>query len=352
MAMLSWLTGHTGPRPLGLSRAVLGGAAAIRALVGLPILADLARSETLSAPYVDWMPRPSLSLVALLVVVWLVSALLFMVGWKVSISGSVLMLTLLTVLGIDQQTYSNHLYLMLWLVGLMVLADAGAGLAISGRDRPVVRWPLILLMLQASIVYLFAALTKINDNFLSGEILAGALGGGILPFPGSLRTPGLLSALALVVIAVELSVGILIWLPRYRPFAFALGLGLHVAIPLLMQPTGELIVFSLEMLALYPLFLDPAGLEVTAPEAYPLDRLTRYDLLHQVTPTPGRLPVLTVKSRAMTTTGAKAEILILENLVPWLWVAPILRFPLLRQAHDRVYASRLGSGRSEARLVQ
>jgi hypothetical protein len=298
---------------------------------------------------VDWMPRPSLPLIGLLAAVWLVSALLFMVGWRVSLSGSVLMLALIAVLGIDQQTYANHLYLMLWLVGLMVLADAGAGLAIGRRDRPVVRWPLLLLMSQASIVYVFAALTKINDDFLSGKILAGALGGGIVPFPGSLRTPGFLSVLALVVIVVELSVGILIWLTRYRPFAFALGLGLHIAIPLLMQPTGELIVFSIEMLALYPLFLDASGLEVSAPDGF---RLTRYDLLHHVTVAPARGPELVVRKRGVTTTGAKAQIMILEQLVPWLWVAPIFRFPLLRQVHDRVYAGLSPTGRSKAHLVQ
>ncbi|MBW3534440.1 MAG: hypothetical protein KY453_04375, partial [Gemmatimonadetes bacterium] len=68
------------------ARAVLGGAAAIRALVALPILTDLTRSETLLTPYVDWMPRPSLALVGLLAAVWLLSALLFMVGWRVSLS--------------------------------------------------------------------------------------------------------------------------------------------------------------------------------------------------------------------------------------------------------------------------
>lgn len=350
--MLSWLTGTTGPRPLGLARAVLGGAAAIRALVALPILTDLTRSETLLTPYVDWMPRPSLALVGLLAAVWLLSALLFMVGWRVSLSGSVLMLALIAVLGIDQQIYANHLYLMLWLVGLMVLADAGAGLAIRGRDRPVVRWPLALLMFQVSIVYVFAALTKINDDFLSGEILAGALRSGIVPFPGSLRTPGFLSVLAVVVIAIELSVGILIWLPRYRSFAFVLGLGLHIAIPLLMQPTGELIVFSLEMLALYPLFLNSAGLEVSAPTGYPLDRLTRYDLLRLITVVPARPAELTVRKQDVTSTGAEAQILLLEHLVPWLWLAPVLRWPLLRQIYRRMYTIRFSTERSKAHIGQ
>jgi len=159
---------------------------------------------------------------------------------------------------------------MLWLVGLMVLADAGAGMSIRGADRPVVRWPLLLLKFQLSVVYVFAALTKINDDFLSGEILAGSLGTGIVPFPESLRTPVFLSILAGIAVIVEFAVGTLIWHRRYRFLAFALGLGFHLAIPLSMQPTAELVVFSLEMLALYPLFLDSERLAVGVPDGYPI----------------------------------------------------------------------------------
>ena len=268
--MLSWLTGWTGSRPLGLARVVLGGAAMVRAVVALPVLVDLTRRETLLAPYAEWTPQPSLTLIAFIAGLWLLSAMLFTLGWRVPLSGSALMLALVAILGIDQQTYSNHIYLMLWLVGLMVLADAGAGMSIRGADRPVVRWPLLLLKFQLSVVYVFAALTKINDDFLSGEILAGSLGTGIVPFPESLRTPVFLSILAGIAVIVEFAVGTLIWHRRYRFLAFALGLGFHLAIPLSMQPTAELVVFSLEMLALYPLFLDSERLAVGVPDGYPI----------------------------------------------------------------------------------
>ncbi|MGH8946001.1 MAG: hypothetical protein ACRDVL_07630, partial [Acidimicrobiia bacterium] len=68
--MLKRLTASVGPRPLGLARAIVGAAAAIRAMVGLPILLDLTRVETLRAPYADWIPDPSLPLVAVLAGIW------------------------------------------------------------------------------------------------------------------------------------------------------------------------------------------------------------------------------------------------------------------------------------------
>ncbi|MGH8945205.1 MAG: hypothetical protein ACRDVL_03555, partial [Acidimicrobiia bacterium] len=191
----------------------------------------------------------------------------------------------------------------------------------------------------ASIVYVFAALTKINTKFLSGEILAG-LGAGVLPFPDSLRTPSFLSKLAFLVVVVELSVGILIWLSRYRRIAFLAGLGLHVAIPLLMQPTAELVVFSMEMLALYPLFMDTDRLHVSAPDGYPLDRLIRYDVLRLVAVDSDRPLELTVRKQDEILTGAEARIRILEHLVPWLWPASILRLPVVKQIYGRIHSGR------------
>jgi hypothetical protein len=51
-------------------------------------------------------------------------------------------------------------------------------------------------MAQLSIVYGFSALTKINEGFLSGVVLARTLGQGLVGFPESLRTPTFLSLVA------------------------------------------------------------------------------------------------------------------------------------------------------------
>jgi hypothetical protein len=253
--VLVWLTEHIDSRPLGLARIGVGVAALLKALITIPVLFRLTRPEVLAFPYFDWVPRPTLSLVVVIGSFWLVSAVLFTLGWRVAVSGSVLTVTLALVLAIDQQTYSNHLYLLAWLVFLLTLARAGAGFSIPGSNEPVVRWPVWLLMVQLSVVYGFSGLTKLNPGFLSGSILAGSLQGGVIPFPDFLITPRFLSPLAGLVIIVECSLALLIWHARFHLWIMVLGVGLHASITLFMSATAELAVFALQMLALYPLFL-------------------------------------------------------------------------------------------------
>ena len=341
--MLSRITETTSPRPLGLTRIVVGIAALIRAIVAWRVLIRLTEPEALLTPYVSWTPEPSVILVVVIVSVWVVAGALFTIGWRVALTGPALLAAIVATLFIDQQGYSNHLYLMAWLVLLLVIADAGAGLNISRSDRPVVRWGVLLLMLQMSIVYGFSALTKLNDEFLSGEVLAGVVSGGPIDFPEGLRTPGFLSILAGVVIVVELYLALFMWRARYRPAAFVLGLGLHASITLLMESTLELLVFSLEMLALYPLFLSRERLVVVWDDACRfcagwVRRFERLDVLDTVEPMGKSDPASPVPpeevERSMhllhlgkVTSGFRAVTGTLEHLVPTLWFAPILRIP-------------------------
>lgn len=252
--LLTWLISMVPSRTLGLTRIGVGVAAVLKALIILPILLELAELRTLHVPYFAWVPLLHDAWSILLVTLWLLSAALFTIGWRAHISGLTLLGCLVVTLGLDQQTYSNHLYLMSWLVLLLVVADAGAGRSVEAGDRPVVRWPLVLIGAQLTIVYGFSGLTKINEEFLSGGVLASALRGGVVPFPEQLRTQTILSVLALVVIGVELFLALMLWSPSYRRIAYVLGVGLHLSITLFMARTLELLVFSVEVLAVYPLF--------------------------------------------------------------------------------------------------
>lgn len=334
--MLTWLTSTMSPRPLGLARIVVGIAAVIRGLMSWQVLNRLAEDQILRVPYLEWIPQPSLPLAIGIVTVWLVAAVLFTFGWRVGVTGSGLLAAILVTLVLDQQTYSNHMYLMAWLVALMTLADAGAGINVSRADRTIVRWPVLLLMMQASIVYGFSGLTKINDDFVSGRVLAASLRGGLVEFPEALRTPRFLSVLALIVIAVELAIAVFLWRRRFRPAVFILGLGLHVSITALMTNTIELLVFSLEMMALYPLFLEGRLSVVAHPESLLPDRARRFDVLRVVDIETDRgTAEVTLTHHGITSKGAAAHTRILEHLVPWLWFAPLLRLPGVAHLHRR-----------------
>ena len=337
--MLSWMTAEVPSRPLGLARIIIGAACAFRAVLAWPTLQELAKPETFRVPYVDWLPEPSPELVVPLVVIWFIAGLLFALGWRVGLVGPVLMVAIALNLAVDQQTYDNHVYLMAWLVFLLTMGDAGAGMSARREDRPVVRWPVVLVMLQLSVVYGFGALTKLNAIFLSGAGLAGVLSGGVIPFPDVLRTPGFLSAMAVVVVFIELFIAIMIWRPRFRPAAFISGLLLHAGITLLMESTTQLLIFSLLMLALYPLFLDNRQLLVDVPEGSSWrERIELFDLL-RVIEFGHPSTELQLTHHDETTRGADAHTRILEHLVPWLWVAPFLRMPGFRQAHRQFFGN-------------
>lgn len=341
--MPGWLTSEINPRPLGLARTIIGAAAIIRAIVAIPILTKLTEPETLNAPFFDWFPDPTPPLVTGILAVWLIAAILFMIGWRVSFTGPALLAAIVFSLSLDIQAYSNHLYLMAWLVLLLTLADAGAALSIKGIQRPVVRWPVLLLMMQVSVVYGFAAITKLNSEFLSGRVLAGVLNGGIVAFPDALRTREFLGAVAIAAVFVELFLAVFLWSPRFRPTAFIFGLGLHATITLFLAHAGELLVFSLEMLALYPLFLAHDQLKVVWDDQCAscgnwIGRFRSWDLLDALVPIGKTKPGHDVEPEEVersihvlhageTTRGFTAITRILERLVPTLWFAPALRLP-------------------------
>ena len=351
--MLTWLTSETNPRPVGLARIIVGAAAIIRVVIAVPILGKLTEPETLRAPLSVWFPDPTPALVASVMVVWFVAAILFMIGWRVSLTGPALLAAIVVVLSLDLQTYSNHLYLMAWLVLLLTLADAGAGLSIKRVQRPVVRWTVFLLMMQVSVVYGFAAITKLSSEFLSGRVLAGALHGGLLSFPDPLRTREFLGAVAIAAVFVELFLAVFLWSPRFRPTAFILGLGFHAMIMLFMGPTSELFVFALEMLALYPLFLTQDQLLVIWDDQCAscqdwIVRFRRMDLLDVLVPIGKTQPEHDIEfdevERSIhlvhageTSRGFRAITRIFEHLVPTLWVAPVFRFPVLSRLGERWY---------------
>mgnify|MGYP006199594577 CR=1 FL=1 len=85
----------------------------------------------------------------------------------------------LAVLFSDQQLYSNHLYLMVIVVGLLTAGDGGAALSLDamrrGARETVPTWPMWLLRVQVSIVYGSAALSKVNLTYLSGSVVASYL---------------------------------------------------------------------------------------------------------------------------------------------------------------------------------
>lgn len=145
---------------------------------------------------------------------------------------------------IDQQLFANHTWLLWSLSGLIVLGD---------RAKPE-----LTVRSQISIVYLFAALSKLRSPWLDGDILRRSADGVLgLTVARDLSEPGLVG-LAFATIAVEMVLAVIIWSERPRTLAVALATGFHVGVILVVGVQLGLAVFALAMLSHF--FLPPREL--------------------------------------------------------------------------------------------
>jgi uncharacterized membrane protein YphA (DoxX/SURF4 family) len=225
---------RTDARPAGLVRIVVGLAAVGFALEAWVNLGRVLTPQVVDMPYVAWYPRFPAAALPLFIGIWLSAALAFALGVRVRLCGAVLALSMAYTLFFDQQLYSNHLYLASLVVLLLTIADSGARLSLDarrsgGRDL-ILEWPILLLKIEISIVYFYAALLKINPQYLSGMILT-----GFWPFSQLAAQPGgwqalVLPAIAWASILTELFLALALWVPRLRWLALAVGVAFHMAI--------------------------------------------------------------------------------------------------------------------------
>ncbi|MEZ4403118.1 MAG: HTTM domain-containing protein [Kofleriaceae bacterium] len=148
-------------------------------------------------------------------------------------------------------SYQHH-YLM-WLVLVILCFVPTAPTSVGADGRGWLRaWALRLVLAQLAILYLWAAIAKLDPAWLDGTLLAQQIK------PGRVRR--LVAAIgfatmAKLVLATELALAATVWTRRLRWVALALGLGLHVGIELVDLEIG---LFSYFMVALY-LLLAPAA---------------------------------------------------------------------------------------------
>lgn len=158
--------------------------------------------------------------------------------------------TTAAVLLADQQTYSNHLVLLMMLTGFLGMSGAAEAWTVSRAEHParVPYWPAFLIQAQITTVYAWTAIAKINPQYLSGEVFSTYLQPWA-PFPGEILP---LAAVFSIIAEACLAVGL--WIARTRKFAFLVGAALHLGIVVLLQDPAPLIGFAALMAAGYVLF--------------------------------------------------------------------------------------------------
>jgi vitamin K-dependent gamma-carboxylase len=254
-----------------VTRMVVAAAALLKALAIAGPLFRLTEPGWLRLPVFPWLAYPSAPAVVVLLCVWVLAAAGLLAGWRTRACGGVLTGCLAVPLLLDEQLYSNHLYLLAVLVGLLTVADSGARWSVDARRhgwrQQVAAWPVVALRAMLPIVYGFAALAKVNLVYLSGGVLAASLRTeGLLAVPPGLRMISVMAPIALASVVLEAFLAAAFLRPRWRRAGVALGLTFHLSVIAVLAAPLELIIFAMAMVALYPLFFAPRS-QATARES-------------------------------------------------------------------------------------
>jgi hypothetical protein len=148
----------------------------------------------------------------------------------------------------------------------MAISPCGAALSLdqrrrtgsfwSAQTRP--NWPIRLLQVQMSIIYIAAAQVKLSgEPWLHGTAVSYVLRLEDMQrviAPDWFATNALaMNMLTWGTITVELAVGILVWFPRFRPWVLAAGVLMHLLIDAYVQ-VG---IFSYAMFVMYFAWMSP-----------------------------------------------------------------------------------------------
>ena len=253
-----WLTARRPARAVGLFRIGIGLAVIARGIKTTRDLYLLGHDPSVvPARMFDWAPRLDTPWqIAIVMALWMLAAAGLTLGTSARACAGVLCALSIALQFVDQNLWGHHVYFMTLVLLLLTIADSDASLSrrwlADGRpERDVLAWPVWLVQVQLTLAYVFTVVAKLNPAFLDGEILQRSMD---LPTEWVWLTPWL----ALLTLGAELFVGVGLWMPAVRPWAFVVGFGLHGLVPLLMGPYVGLVVFTLLVWSVYVLFVDDA----------------------------------------------------------------------------------------------
>lgn len=186
------------------------------------------------------------------------AALLFTVGVWTQAAGVTAALAALVVLSQDAFVFKFTLYTLFVGTGLVALSDAGRSLALRPRTPSSAPAPPWLVQWFVASVYAWSGIAKLRPAWLSGRTLrtfyeAHYLTGAVADF--FLGDPARCHVAAWGVVAVELSLGPLLLVPKTRRAGIALALAMHLAYELPAKPD----VFGWIMAALLIAFVRERG---------------------------------------------------------------------------------------------
>jgi hypothetical protein len=216
-------------RTLAWMRIAIG---AIFLLRTTPLLAPFGFRFT-QVPLVGW-PEPGFRVSLLGLPAWLVAALAiartiaalsFTIGYRARIAGVIATTCGYLALSTDALGYVNSLHLLFLATLVLALVDA--------RSMKTSVWLVRALPLS---VYVFSAIAKLNAQFLSGDAIRGFCEDRYIRGPiASLACPHA-RAMSITTIVAEMTLPIVLAIPRTRRVAIFVALGFHLVVELAMHP--------------------------------------------------------------------------------------------------------------------
>jgi hypothetical protein len=177
-------------------------------------------------------------------------------------------------------SYQHH-YLMFLVLVVLAFVPSAPTERPPGRPPRLRSWALRLFLVQLGILYLWAAVAKVDPPWLDGTLLRWQIEGDLDPATPSRAGSALVrwaattlgfGFLAHAILAVELVLAIAIWQRRWWYVALPLGVGLHAGIELVDLDIG---LFSYFMIASYLLVAPERALAPPRRRRRPRDRAAR-----------------------------------------------------------------------------
>lgn len=262
----------TDPLPLALIRIALGTVMTLWALSLFGQLADFFAVDGVTGDaargraWYAWTVLGAAPPPMLLGAVYLslvVAAPALALGWHTRAASVVVLVAAVSLTRTDPYVFNSGDVLLRLICLYVALAPAGAALSLDARRRGarmIPAWPLRLLQLQVSVMYLGAALGKFRGvGWRDGSATGYALRLPELerfPLASALDAwPALVPFTTYATLAVEAALVVLVWPRRTRAPALLVGVTLHLGIELGLR-VG---FFSVAVMIIYLAFLDPRG---------------------------------------------------------------------------------------------
>ncbi|GLZ56083.1 HTTM domain-containing protein [Actinomycetospora sp. NBRC 106378] len=265
----------TDTTPLALFRIAFGVVATLWTLSHLPdLFTFLGPNGVLPSPRPleswQWGLLNLNSSVLAVSVVWLatlLAAVALTVGRRPRLAAAIVFVGILSIERRNSYVLNNGDDLLRYLAFYLMLAPSGAALSLDRwrRDRASfwtaelrAPWALRLLQIQLSLIYVSTVWAKLQgDTWRNGTAVTYALRVQDItrfPPPDALLGSVVVSEwLTFGTLLLELSLGVLVWNRRARPYVIALGVLMHLLIAV-----GVIVgFFSAGMLCLYLVFLSP-----------------------------------------------------------------------------------------------